>query len=251
MTIQRVRRIAAVFGAAWTLWGAACATDLTAYTEDWAPYNYTEGKQIKGISTDILRAACTEAKLNCEFQMVPWARAYKVVSATPNTILYTTARKHAREHEFLWLGPILPRTTWIYAKAGKEKVFHDFKDLSTARIGVVRDDASQPDLKNAGMNAIALVEQSSNADVLKMLMNDMVDAMVDTEVSMAWQLKNSGLPSKTLTRLMKLSDEGAYYFALNLHTDLAWVKALDLAMDKLRRNGKIDSIVQQYTKSAN
>jgi len=225
------------------------AADLTAYTEEWAPYNFTQDKKVTGIATDILRAACTEAKRSCAFHMVPWARGYKLVSTTPNTILYTTARQPARENEFLWVGPILPRTTWVYVKTENVKKLNDFKALGEAKIGVVREEASQQDLKSAGVPANALIEQASNADVLKMLTNGMVDAMVDTEVSMAWQLKNAGLPATTLTRVMKLSDAGAYYFALNLKTDPQWVRDLELALEKLRRNGKLNAIIHQYTHS--
>jgi len=86
------------------------AADLVAYTEEWAPYNFTEEGTIKGISTDIIRAACSAAKLDCDTLMVPWARAYKTASHTPNTLVFTTARKLSREQEFLWVGPILRQT---------------------------------------------------------------------------------------------------------------------------------------------
>lgn len=224
----------------------ALAADLTAYTEEWPPYNYTEGQHVKGISTDILRAACNAAKLHCEFKMVPWARAYKVVTETPNTVLYTTARKPSREAEFLWVGPILPRTTWVYGKSAHKDQFTDFTALATGRVGVVRDEASVGDLVAAGVPATALVAQSSNAEVLRMLMADMVDAMVDTEVGMDWALHHATLPPKSVTKFMKLTTDGAYYFALNRDSDPARAQALQNAIDTMRRTGKISAIVHQY-----
>lgn len=226
----------------------ALAAPLAAYTEEWPPYNYAEGKEVKGISTDILRAACEIAKLQCTFQVVPWARAYKTASHVPNTVVYTTARKPSREKEFLWVGPILPRTTWVYGKTTQAPFIRDFKDLAQIRVGVVREEAAQQDLEAVGVPVSAFSVQSSNADVLRMLTNGSVDVMVDTEVGMAWNMRNAGIAPSTVSKLMKLTDDGAYYFALNLNSDPALVKDLQAAIDKLRHDGKIDAIQRQYIK---
>ncbi len=226
----------------------ALATQVAAYTEEWPPYNYAEGKEVKGISTDILRAACEIAKLQCTFQVVPWARAYKIASHVPNTVVYTTARKPSREKEFLWVGPILPRTTWVYGNTALTQSVRDFKDLAKLRIGVVREEAAQQDLEAVGVPPSAFTVQSSNADVLRTVTNGSVDAMVDTEVGMAWNLRNAGIAPSTVSKLMKLTDDGAYYFALNLNSDAALVKGLQAAIDKLRHDGRIDAIQRQYLK---
>lgn len=225
---------------------ALAATDFVAYTEEWPPYNYQENADVKGISSDVLRAACEIAQLRCSLQLVPWARAYKIVSNTPNTVLYTTARKPAREALFIWVGPILPRTTWIYTKAEHGPALKDIKDLAALRVGVVREEAAQADLLQGGVPATALVEESSNTAVLRMLLGDIVDAMVDTEVGMAWNLRSLGRPASSVTKQLKLSEDGAYYFALSLKSDPAMVRKLQAAVDKLKRDGRLEAIVRNY-----
>lgn len=227
----------------------AQAADLTAYTEEWAPYNYSERGAIKGIATDMLREACAVAKISCDIRMVPWARAVKVVGNTPNTLMFTTARKPSRESEFLWVGPILPRSTWVYGKAGRDKTVRTAQDLAQLHIGVVREEAACQDLLEAGVPVSALVEEVSNAEVLRMLMGTRVDAMVDTEVGMEWNLRNASVASTAVSKLMKLSDGGAYYYALNLKTAPKLAKALQDALDRLRRTGKLQAIVSSYTAS--
>ena len=227
------------------------ATELTAYAEEWPPYNFSEGNEISGISSDVLRAMCQEAKIRCTFKLVPWARAYKTAQEMPNTLVYTTARKPSREQDFLWVGPILPRTTWVYARSGLERHIEAIKDLSTYRVGVVREEAALQDLLDAGVAESALSVHPSNHDVMRMLAKSGVDAMVDTEVGMAWNLRNAGLGSKAVVRLFKLSDGGAYYFALNPHSDKDLAQRLQAALDKLRRTGKVDAIVQKYSLKTN
>ena len=110
----------------------------------------------------------------------------------------------------------------------------------------MRDEAAQADLIAAGIPLRAIALQSSNAEVLRMLASGMVDAMVDTEIGMAWNLHSASLSPATVVRKMKLADDGAYYVALNLESDPALVRGLQTAVDKLRRSGKIDAIVRQY-----
>lgn len=222
------------------------ANSLVAYTEQWPPYNFAEAGKVQGIATDVLRAACELAQLRCSFQVVPWARGYKVVRHTPNTVLYTTARKPAREDQFLWVGPLLPRTTWVYTRNIPGAPIRDAKELAQLRIGVVREEAAQQDLLAAGVPASALVEESSNDAVFRMLMGDLVHAMVDTEVGMAWNLRSVGRPAGSVNKLLKLSEDGGYYFALNLQTDPHVVRKLQQAIDKLRAEGRLDAIVKNY-----
>lgn len=225
---------------------SASAADLNAYTEDWAPYNYEENGQVRGISTDILRAACTMAKLNCSIDLVPWARAYKAASTEPKALAYTTARKPSREHEFVWVGPILPRSTWVYTREGGTPAPASAADLAKLRIGIVRGEASEQDLLAAGVPASAFIAQPTNLDVLRMMLAGGLDAMVDTEVAMHWSLKKLGLSARSVHQAFKLTDEGAYYYALNPGTPAQTVERLQTAIDKLRANGQITRMTKRY-----
>lgn len=230
---------------------AAFAEDLRAYTEEWPPYNYMAGDELKGISTDILRATCERVKINCAIQMVPWLRAYKTVGETPNTLIYTIARTPQREKEFIWIGPILPRTTWIYGKAGIEASIHNIKDLSSARIGVIRGEASLDELLAVGVPESSILVLNSNTDVMRMVKLGKVNVLVNTEIGMAINLKNFDVPTEMFSKLIKLSDGGNLYFAMNLQSDPALVIQLQTSVDKLKREGKIEAIVRSYTKAIN
>jgi polar amino acid transport system substrate-binding protein len=222
------------------------AADIEAYTEDWAPYNFEENGEVKGISTDILRAACAKAKLQCTFSMVPWARAYKTAQTQYQALAYTTARRPDRENEFLWVGPILPRTTWVYQTSATRTPVQNLGDLAKLRIGVVRGEAAEKDLLAAGVPATALSQQATNTDVLRMLRAGDVDAMVDTEVGMRWNMKTAGATMAGIIQTIKLTDAGGYYFAINPATPVTTVKKLQDAVDELRSKGKITKITRRY-----
>lgn len=245
------RACRAALAALLLLGGVARAAGLTAYTEEWPPYNFSEGSTLKGIATDVLHAACTEASIECRIAVVPWARAYSTVLNTPNTLIYTIARNAAREQDFVWLGPLLPRAVWVYGRPQRAAQIHELKDLARLRIGIVRDDATSADLLAAGVPASALVADSSNASVLRMYQRRMVDALVDTEVGMAWNLRGAAMPADSVTRLMKLSDEGGYYYAFNRDSDPQLVRALQRALDKIKHDGTLEAIKRNYLEHGN
>nr|WP_315465576.1 transporter substrate-binding domain-containing protein [uncultured Rhodoferax sp.] len=226
---------------------AACAQTLDGFTEEWPPYNFAESGAIKGISTEVFAAVCADAKLTCRTRLVPWARAQKIVSISPNTVLFSTARLPARENDFLWVGPLLPRITWVYVKAA-QGLAKPLPDIRLLRFGIVREEAAQEDLLQAGVPAASIVEDTSNAAVLRLLMAGAIDAMVDTEIGMDWNLRHANLPPGAVSRVARLSVNGAYYFAVNTQTDPAVVHSMQTSLDKLRRLGRLQSITQKYSR---
>jgi ABC-type amino acid transport substrate-binding protein len=45
----------------------------------------------------------------------------------------------------------------------------------------------------------------------------------------------------------KLADEGAYFYAFNLKSNPEVVGRLQAAIDKLKRQGRVDALVHRYT----
>ncbi len=244
------QKICAALAMALCTMSVASAEDLHAYTEEWPPYNYMAGNELKGISTEILLATCELAKINCQLHLVPWARAYKTVLDSQNTLIYSIARLPKREKQFIWIGPILPRISWIYGEAGMAATIHNLKDLAGAKIGVTREDASMDELISAGVPRSSITVLNSNTDIMKMLKLGKLNVVLNTEMGMAFNMQYSEMPPETISKLMKMSD-GALYFGLNLQSDPVLVEKMKTSIEKLKREGKIDAIVHSYTKEKN
>ncbi|MBV8125401.1 MAG: transporter substrate-binding domain-containing protein [Burkholderiaceae bacterium] len=225
---------------------SAALPALTAYTEEWPPYNYLAHGQVTGISTEVLKAVCVEAGVVCGFELVPWVRAYKSAQHTANTLVYTTARRADREHDFIWIGPVLPRSTWVFLRDDLAAADRRNRDLSGLRFAVVRGEAAEADLLAAGVAEKNLAVEASNDSALRMVLHGYADAVVDTELGMRWNLKQMHVAPERLVPLFKLSEEGAYYFALNKQSDPRLAEQLQAALERLRKAGLIDKLSREF-----
>jgi polar amino acid transport system substrate-binding protein len=232
-----------------TVSAQANAQKIKAYTEEWPPYNFIRDNQLVGVSTDILRHICADTKIECDMQMVPWTRAYKTVLETPDTVIYTISRIPVREKQFSWIGPILPRSMWIYARAEVAAKIHTLKDIANFRIGAIREEASLSELLEAGVPSSSIQIFNTNTDEMRMLKAGKIDIVANTEIGMQQNQKSFGIAASAMKRMMKLNDGAALYFGMNLNSNKELVAKLQASVDKMKREGKIDAIVQQYTKA--
>jgi polar amino acid transport system substrate-binding protein len=224
------------------------AQSLKAYTEEWPPYNFIEDNTLKGVSTDVLRLICQSSKISCDIELVPWVRAYKNVQETPNTLIYTISRIPEREKQFIWIGPILPRSMWVYARTEVAQKIHSIQDLAGLRIGAVRGEASLSELLEAGVPQTSIQIFNTNTDEMRMLKLGKIDVVANTEIGMQQNQKSFDIPANKVRKLLKLNDSSYLFFGMNLNSDPALVAKLQSGVDKLRNEGKINAIVQQYMK---
>ena len=138
----------------------------------------------------------------------------------------------------------------MYGKAGMRAPIHHIKDLAKEKIGVIRGDAALDELLAAGVPESSILVLNSHTDVMRMMKLGKINVVVNTEIGMALNLKNIGLPPDAVVKLLKLSDGNSLYFGLNLGSDPALVNQLQASIDKLKSEKKIEAIVRSYVKQS-
>ncbi len=80
---------------------------LTVVTENWKPYNYQDPvtKEIKGVSTAILKQVLNHTKIPYKIKVQPWNRSYHNALNDKNVLIYTIIRTPQREKLFKWVRP--------------------------------------------------------------------------------------------------------------------------------------------------
>ena len=222
---------------------SALAEDITAYAEESAPYHYTESGATIGVGTEILQAACKVAKITCEIKIVPWARAYAVVTRTPNTLIFSIVRTPERESQFIWLAPAIKEAVWVWGRGDSPPV-HNVADLAKVRIGVINNSSAAVFLRDAGVPASSMDYANSVEGNFRKFSVRRVDFIVNTELRMAAEQVRYKLPFNTV-KVFKLRDATSY-FAINPQSDPVRTRALQAALEEVRSGGALEQILNKY-----
>jgi polar amino acid transport system substrate-binding protein len=220
---------------------------LVAYTEESAPYHYTDRGQVVGIAADFLRAACKSAAIDCTITMLPWARAYVLTRNQPNTLIFSIVRRPDREQEFLWVSPIITEGVWIWGRADAPPL-GPLSRLGKVQIGAINGGSGSTYLLQAGVPQASIDLANSIEANFKKFAAGRIDYMVDTETRFDMEASRYALPFKA-KKLLKLR-EATSYFAMNLRSDPATVAALRAALEKLRAEKLLEQLTKKYAPPA-
>ena len=219
--------------------------NLDFITEEYPPYNYTESGIARGITVDILLESAALMALPLErrnIRSMPWARGYQMARKGPGVLLFSMTRTNDREHLFKWVGPIVPTRIVLLGRRGQQ-----FKlgDLSTYRIGVIRDDIGHQLINQLGIGNQQLQISSTAVGLANMLERGRIDFWAYDEITAIWFIKKLGLDSSHFTAAYTLKD-GETYYAFSLDTDDAQISVLQNGLDKLKQQQRYLDIVNAY-----
>lgn len=233
--------------------GVARAQEITVVTYEWPPYNYTENGKITGTSTQIVQSVLNSAKVESEYRVYPWRRAYKMATEQKNILIYTIRRTPEREALFKWVGPITPPSHSYFYKLKKRSdiVIRSLEDARHYKIGVVRDDSMHLLLLRHGF------EENTNLSVvttdtqnLKRLFRERIDMIIWTELTLGLKAKALGLPFDHLEKVFMLwEDKEGYYMAFSRQTPNELIERVATAMEHVREQGLIESTIKNYLKN--
>ena len=223
------------------------AADLTAYAESLPPYSFLENGVPAGLSTEVLRAVCAEARLDCEIHIVPWARAYALASQRPNCLAYTMVRLKSREPLFDWVGP-LPAAELQHLFTLSESPIQNLQasDLARFRIGAERQGAGGQRLIELGVPAAQIDYADGAESSVRKFLNGRVQLIVGAEKTLAMELRRQGRSPGEVRAVYTLPGNESYYFALNRGSTPGLAGRLQAALDALRARGVVDTIAARY-----
>ena len=146
----------------------ANADELIINTENYPPFNYECGNEIKGIATDKMRKILFKADINYKMKVLPWALAYKEALINKNTCVFSTTITPERKNKFKWVTPLVKNDWVFFAKKGSNIKLNTLEDAKKYRIGGYLDDAVALYLKKKGFNIYQASTDLLNAKKLSM-----------------------------------------------------------------------------------
>ena len=135
---------------------AAAQETIRFTTEDYPPYNFREGNEIKGAGYEQVVRMMEIADLPHTIEMMPWARAIALAESTAMHCVFTTAHIPEREDRFTWIEPLAVGRNFMIGRKGGGIDVKSVEEAKNYVVGTQRDDYTQTLLENAGFEKIDL-----------------------------------------------------------------------------------------------
>ncbi|MBX9756978.1 MAG: transporter substrate-binding domain-containing protein [Pseudomonadaceae bacterium] len=210
---------------------------LTYLTEAYPPYNFSDNNILRGIAVDLLVLASQQTEQpvqRSQIRLMPWARSYRTVLKTANSVLFSTARTPAREKLFKWAGPIASNRVVLLAKKSRGIHIDFVTDLQHYRIGSIRDDVAEQLVRDLGVQENQL-NLAANADALaKQLQAGRIDLWAYDENVAHWFMRNAGIDPDDFESVYVLQ-EGELWYAFNPQVSDKQVQQLQKAIEQIRQ----------------
>ena len=213
---------------------------LSLVTEEYPPYNMSGSKgEIGGISSRILQALLTEAKLDYTVAIYPWARAIAMARTQAMTCVYSMSRTPERESLYQWVGPLVFNDWTLFARSGTARPAR-LQDAAQAHIGSYRGDAIVPYLQERGH----LVDVSSSDDLNpRKLLAGRIDFWATGRLIGLYRLQQQGLAG--IEPVLNFNRSEMY---LACHKDMpdALIRQLNQGLQALDKRGVIRKIYSDF-----
>ena len=163
----------------------------------------------------------------------------------PNTMLFSMTRTGQRQNLFKWVGPIAPRTVWLWKLKDRTDVsVSSLEEAKKYRIGGVYKFAISEHLQSQGFP----VDMANDIDQnWKKLLARRIDLGTATELEAAYYLKKMGLKPDILEKIIKIDDRYQFFIALSKGTADELVARLQTALDNMKSDGSYDRLKKIWT----
>lgn len=236
-------RCATLLCMVWGVGQQGHAQSLNIYTEI-APPNQIRlpNGELGGRVVEVVREIQRRINNTDPIQEVPWARGYRELERSPNTMLFLTARTADRNALFQWVGPLSETSFALYVKADATVTLSNLDDAKKLKsIGVYRSDARDQMLTAAGFtNLDRTNDAGTNA---KKLMADRIDAFAASSASIDGILAAAGVPRENV-RVGLVFSTVQTWLAFSKETPLSVVAAWAGALESMKKDKTFDKLMK-------
>jgi polar amino acid transport system substrate-binding protein len=144
-------------------------------TEDYPPYNFRQGSDIKGAGYEQVLLMMKKIDVPYSIDMMPWARAIALAETTAMHCVFTTAHIPERDGRFKWVEPLAIGRNLMVGHKGSGLDVKNVAEAKAYTVGTQRDDYTETLLKQQGFPKIDLASDIKLN--LKKLESDRIDLM--------------------------------------------------------------------------
>lgn len=225
--------------------------DIKIYTENYPPLNYQKNGKLVGYSVELIEAILEKLgskRTTDDIELLPWARAYKIVQSQKNTCLFTVTYSPQRENLFKWVGPILLGSNAIVAKKSREISIDSIDDIKKYSIAATLNDIGEQKLIDKGIDKSFIQRVSGEEAPEKILLRldkERVDLWSVGGLSYRRIAKEYGYNPNSLEIVYTL-EQSLSYIVFNKDTSDSIVKKFQAALDTIKEEGTLKQLHKKY-----
>ncbi|MCG8572702.1 MAG: transporter substrate-binding domain-containing protein [Spirochaetes bacterium] len=218
---------------------------LELFTEEDPPYSFTDqnGKPA-GFGVEIVTEIQKRLKTNFPINIVPWTRAYKIITEENNKVVFTMTRTKERESLFQWIGPIV-ENDWVFvAKEGSGihiSCLDDAKKIT--RIGTVNNYAWTQYLEKQGFQNLEKVTERK-LNIFKIEKNR-IKVFVSADSSYKSAVLEGGYNPDDYEIIYRFNTV-QMYIAFSRNTKREVTKKWQSALDSMKKDGTFEKILKKW-----
>lgn len=213
-------------------------------TENYKPFNYQEGSELKGLAPDILRHICSDLNIPFEVTVLSWDEGYQTALKNNNAVLFSTVLNSQRKDLFKWAGPIASVNWEFYSPSPAKIKLSSLEDAKAVKkIGVIKDYAIEQYLADEGFTNLSYV--SNNIEAFDKLLKGEIDLFPSDMITAEAALKSMERTIWSVTPLMTILTD-LVYFAFNKEIPDQVVNDFQNGINKLRSDGTLQKLYQKY-----
>lgn len=224
---------------------------LSYFTEQFPPYNYIDGKQLKGLSVDLLYLVWQRMRLPKQpINVLEWDRAYYLLQQQPNSVLFMTMKTPHRLELFKWACPILTTRLFFIGLSDRDIEIHSFEQAKLYKVAATKAAVGEQLLINQGFDVSNITATSDLEQGLKLLSRRRVDLIVSEMEAVKMAALKLGLNYEQFTPYFMLSEPKGC-FAFNQSVPDAFITEFEKHLKDISRSSVYDTLLKRYGLSRN
>lgn len=242
----RLPLLALVVGALQAAGSPAGAAELRFNTQDFAPFSYLANGVVSGPAADVIRRVCTEIKIQCPLQLLPWRRAQQEVEEGKAHGMFVIGWNAERAKWLHFSHPLLATEYGFFVRDSNPLAFKHDSDVKGYSVGVFGPSNTATALERikAQVKDLAIDMTPDDEAAFKKLSIGRVDAVFSNRDVGYDLLKKLAIKN---VRYAGQQQSLKYYIGFSRKfTDQKLVEQFNLAFRALHKQGAIQGILARY-----
>ncbi|WP_375750044.1 substrate-binding periplasmic protein [Vibrio sp. HN007] len=230
---------------------AADVTTLDLYTEEFPALQVQVDGEYKGYVIDFLKLLVEDASKSepmsvGEINFVPWKRAISASLNKENVLFFSISRTPSREPQYHWIGEVSPYDVILYKhQSGPNIKPETLEDIKEFRFGAQAGGAFEDYLIENDVKDILSVTYGRRA--IKLLKANRVDYAPLVASSFYYRMEQYGENPEEYQPVLRVDALSKYLWVVaSKKTSQKVVDALINSYQKLRNNGELERLIEEY-----